>query len=102
EEPRPAEAAPPDDHAVAPRRAHHAQGVLRLPDVAVPEDGNGLHGLLEPGDRIPARLAVVELRRRPRVEPHGRAALLLADAAGIEVGEDLLVDPHAELDGDRD
>ena len=101
EQPRPAQAAAAHDHAVAARRPHHAQRVLRLPDVAVAEHRDARHGLLQPRDRVPTRLAVVELRRRAGVEPDGRAALVLADAPGVQVGEVLVVDPDPELDRHR-
>ena len=68
EQPGPAEAAAADDHAVAAGRAHHAQRVVGLPDVAVAEHRDAAHGLLELGDGVPARLAVVELRGGARVQ----------------------------------
>ena len=69
-----------------PVRAHHAQRVLRLPDVAVAEHGDARHRLLQPRDRVPGRLAVVELGGGARVQADRGAALLLRDAAGVEVG----------------
>src|SRR5690606_37494276 len=68
EQPRSPLAAAPDDDAVAPRLLDHRERVLGGPDVAVAEDGNVGHRLLEPGDRLPAGLARVVVRRGARVQ----------------------------------
>jgi len=61
EEPGSAEAAPTDHHAVAAGRLDHGQGVGRLPEVTVAEDGDRGHRLLERCDRLPVGRARVEL-----------------------------------------
>src|SRR5688572_22946360 len=61
EQPGSSQTTAPHDHAVAARGSHHAQGILRFPDVAVAEHRNG-HGLLELSDRLPACRPVVKLR----------------------------------------
>ena len=92
EQPRPAEAAAADDDAVAAGLPHHAQRVPGLPDVAVAEHRDRVDGLLELGDRVPVGLAVVELGGGARVQRDRRAALVLGDAAGVEVGLTAVVD----------
>ena len=73
EEPRPAEASPADDDAVAPRRRDHPQRVVRAEDVAVAEDGElGGQGVAQARDGRPVRRAGVALRRRARVQGRPR------------------------------
>ena len=102
EEPRSPEAAPTDHHAVAAGLGEHGEGVVRLPDVAVAEDGDRRDVCLEGRDGIPTGRSAVELLGRAGVERDRHDPLLLGDAAGVEVGEDLVVDAHPELDGDGD
>ncbi len=99
EEPRTTQAAATDHHAVASGLPHHPKRVLGLPDVAVAQHRDGGDDLLQAGDGLPARLAVVELRRRPRVQGDRCAALFLPDASGVLEGEQVVVDAHPELDG---
>ena len=68
----------------------------------LPSTGMRPHGLLELGDGVPVGLAVVELRRGARVQGDGGAALVLGDPAGLEEGEQVVVDALAELDRDGD
>jgi hypothetical protein len=100
-QPGPSQATAADHDSVAASRAHHAQRVLGFPDVAIAEHRNRAHRLLELADRMPAGVAVVELRRGPRVQGHGRAAFLLGDAARSQKGEMRVIDAHAQLDRDR-
>ena len=96
------EAAAADDHAVAAGLGEHRQRVVGLPDVAVAEHRDRGDVGLEGGDGVPPRRAAVELLGGAGVERDGRHALLLGDPAGVEVGEDRVVDAHAELDRDGD
>ena len=103
EEPGPAQAAAADDHAVAAGGAHHAQRVLRLPDVAVAEHGDRASPrCLSRATASQRACAVVELGGGARVQADGGAALLLARCArsrGRCGGRSSM--PDAELDGDR-
>ena len=58
EEPGPAQAAAPDDDAVAAGRPHHAQRVPGLPHVAVAEDGDA-------GDATASARAIASHRASP-------------------------------------
>ena len=53
EQPRPAEAAAPDDHPVATGGPHHRHGVRGLPDVAVAEHRDRRDVRLELADGVP-------------------------------------------------
>jgi hypothetical protein len=90
------------DAAVAPGGSHHAERVFGLPDVTVAEDGDLGDRLLELGDRLPARGAVVELGRGASMQRDGGTALFLSDATSVEEAEVALVDAHPELDGHGD
>ena len=81
EEPRPAEAAPADDHAVAPGGRHHGQGVRRLPQVAVAQHGDRGDGLLQSADGVPVGRARVQLLGRAGVQGDGGHPLVLGDPA---------------------
>ena len=79
EQPRPAEAAAADDHAVAAGRAHHRHGVGGLPDVAVAEHRDRRDVGLELADGVPAGVAGVVLLGGAGVQGDRRDALVLAD-----------------------
>ena len=101
EQPRPTQAAPSHHHAVGAGLAHHGQRIRRGPDVAVAQHRQR-HRLLEPGHRRPVGPARVELGRGAGVQRDGGRTLVLGHPAGVEVGEQLVVDAQAHLDGDRD
>ena len=98
----PALAAAADDDAVHAGLADHPDGVLGGPDVAVAEHRNVRQRLAQPGDGGPVGLAGVELRGGAAVEGDGGDAGIAGDPAGVEVGQVVLVDALAHLDGQRD
>ena len=101
EQPRAAEAAPADHHAVAAGGAHHLDGVGRLPDVAVAEDRDGGDRLLELGDGRPVGHAGVQLLGGPGVHGDRGGAGLLGEPAGHQPRAVLVVEADAHLHRDR-
>ena len=101
EQPGPALASAPHGHAGAAGLAHHVEGVVRAPDVAVAEHGN-IQRRDELADAAPVGVPAVVLGGGPGVQGDGRAALLLGDMAGFEEGLMVVVDADADLRGDRD
>ena len=101
EQPRPAEAAAADDHAVAAGGAHHRQGVSGDPDVTVAEHGDRRDVGLELADGIPAGIAGVVLLGGAGMQGDVGDALVRAHGAGPQMGEQVVVQAHAELGGHR-
>ena len=87
-------------HAVAARFTHHSQGIPGLPDVAVSEDRDAGDRSFELGNGIPIGLSGVEGRRGTGMESDRRAAFGLGNAARVEVGEQIVIDSHAEFNRD--
>ena len=100
EQPRAAEAAPADDDAGGTGLLDHADGVRGLPDVAVAEHRD-VDVVDQPADGLPVGLTGVGLRDRASVQRDRRAPGLLGDPAGVEIGEVVVVESLAGLDGDR-
>ena len=67
----------------------------------LPSTGMVRTARLEGGDGVPVGRAAVELLGGAGVEGDGGHALLLGDPTRLEVGEDRVVDAHAELDRHR-
>ena len=91
EQPRPAQAAAPDDDAGAAGLAHHPQRVVGLPDVAVAEHRD-VEQLDQLGDRRPVGRAAVEVGRRASVQRDVGDAGVLRPQRGVAVGEVVAID----------
>ncbi len=68
----------------------------------LPSTGIVVTWAFERGDGVPPGRPAVQLLGRAGVEGHRSHALLLGDAAGVQVGEQRVVHAHAELDRDGD
>src|SRR5262245_5646620 len=90
-----------DDDTIAARLTHHAQRVLRFPDVSIAKDRD-LHKLLQARDRIPVRVAMIKLGGCSSMQTYRRAAFFLSNATGAQIRHQLFVDTDSELDRDRD
>ena len=101
EEPRPAEAATTDDHAVAAGSAHHRHRVGGLPDVAVAEHRDLGHRGLQLPDCVPIGEACIVLLCGSRVQGDGDDPLIDGDAARLDVGQQRIEQALAELDRHR-
>ena len=82
--------------------ADHPDRVLGGPDVAVAEHRDVRQRLAQPGDGGPVGLAGVELCGGAAMQGDGGDAGIAGDPAGVEVGEVVVVDALAHLDGHRD
>ena len=100
EQPWPPQAAATHDDPGAAGGVHHAQRVLRLPDVPVAEhrDVNGRHQLRDPR---PVRLPRVGLLDGAPVQRDRCGALLLGDPPGVEERLVLGIDADPGLDRHR-
>src|SRR4051794_13921757 len=101
EEPGVAGGAAPHHDAVAAALGQHAQGVRGLTDVPIADHRDG-EGLLEAGQVAPVGLAGEHLAGRAGVHGDRGDAVGLADPAQLQVVAAAVVEPQAELDGERD
>ena len=92
--------APAHHYCVTARVFQHADGILRRPYVAVPDDGYGNRFLNVPYD-VPVRLSAVELLPRPAMHGHRGCPAFLGHS-GKFGGIDMLIIPAlADLHSNR-
>ncbi len=102
EEPGPALATAAYHHTVNAGFPDHPDGMLRGPDIPVAQHRNIRQRLTQPGDRGPVRLAGIELGRGAAVQGDGGDSAVTGHPARLQVGQVVLVDALAHLDGQRD
>ena len=100
EEPGAPKASATDDDSGAPGLIHHRQGIPSAEDVTIAKHGEAIQCLHEVSDRRPICAAGIHLRRRAPMQRDPRDTRIPGHAAGLQIGEVVVIDPFAHLHGD--
>ncbi len=92
-----AQATPPDDDSIAPGLGHHRQSIPGCRYVAVAEHRDTAHCRLQVADRPGTCRRSIVIECGTRVKGDRGGSLGFRDPTGVQVGQVIVIDTHAEL-----